>query len=82
MESVRFVIRQAVGLFVDDEFLAVATLAVVGVVALIVHAVPRHATAAGGILLAGCVMVLVLGVWRTTSLRLSAPARAGSNPQP
>ena len=65
MNMLNIVTREIVGLFVEDEFLALATLAVVGVTAIVVKGTTIDATVAGVMLLGGCLVVLVGGVWRT-----------------
>jgi hypothetical protein len=64
MNLLKTAIREIVGLFIDDEFLAVATLVVVGVTAMVVKGttagVMAEVTLPGG-----CLLVLVAGVWRT-----------------
>lgn len=65
MTLLNSVIREIVGLFVDDEFLALATLAVVGVTAIVVKGTTIDARVAGVMLLGGCLVVLLGGVWRT-----------------
>lgn len=65
MTLLNSVIREIVGLFVDDEFLALATLAVVGVTAIVVKGTTIDARVAGMMLLGGCLVVLLGGVWRT-----------------
>jgi hypothetical protein len=65
MNLLNSVVREIVGLFVDDEFLALATLAVVGVTAIVVKGTTIDARVAGVLLLGGCLVVLLGGVWRT-----------------
>ena len=65
MNMLSIVTREILGLFVEDEFLALATLAVVGVTAIVVKDTTIDATVAGVMLLGGCLVVLVGGVWRT-----------------
>jgi hypothetical protein len=65
MNLLNSVIREIVGLFVDDEFLALATLAVVGATAIVVKGTAIDARVAGVMLLGGCLVVLLGGVWRT-----------------
>lgn len=69
MNTLRLVAQEIVGLFLDDEFLAVAALVVVGVAAVLVKVVGTASVAAGGFLLAGCVGVLLVSVWRTAQPR-------------
>ena len=65
------VLREIVGLFVDDGFLAVAILVVVAVAALIRYATGLGPMIAALALLGGCVLVLVVGVGRTARARAS-----------
>jgi len=69
MKLVNAVMREIVGLFVDDEFLALATLVVVGAAAILVNVVAAIPLAAGIVLLVGCLAVLVVGVLRTAVAR-------------
>lgn len=63
MNIVSLILRQLVGMFIDDEFLAVAVLAVVGAAALLIlFGVPP--LVAGGALLVGCIAVLMLSALR------------------
>lgn len=61
--------RSLFGLFVDDEFLAVATLAVVAATAALIFGLGVQTLFAGGVLLVGNVAVLVIGTARTASKR-------------
>ena len=63
MNILRLIGREFVGLFIDDEFLALAVLAVVAASAA-VAAVGMPSLAAGSVLLAGCVGVLLISVVR------------------
>lgn len=65
MTLLKSLIHETIGLFVEDEFLALAILAVVGVTALIIYDTPTDAVSPGLILLGGCIAVLLVGVWRT-----------------
>jgi hypothetical protein len=58
------VVRELLGLFVDDGSLALAILAVVAVAAISAVLVPNEPLATGGILLVGCVGVLLTSVAR------------------
>ena len=53
------------GLFVDDEFLAIAILIVVGLTAFHLTGFHAYPLAAGGFLFASILLVLVIGVLRT-----------------
>jgi hypothetical protein len=63
------VIREFVGLFVDDEFLAGGILVVVGITALVLRHVPVAANVAALMLTGGCLAVLVISVLRTARSR-------------
>jgi hypothetical protein len=65
------VIREVLGLFVDDEFLAAAILVVVGFTALLLREVPVAADGAPVVLAGGCLAVLVVSVVRTARSRAS-----------
>jgi len=69
MKLLSAAIREIVGLFVDDEFLALATLLVVGSAAILVNVLAATPLAAGIMLLVGCLAVLVIGVLRTAQTR-------------
>jgi hypothetical protein len=57
-------VRQTAGFFIDDEFLALATLAVIGMTAIVVKAT-AYVPAAEITLLGGSLAVLVVGVCRS-----------------
>jgi hypothetical protein len=63
--SLRVLSRSIVDLFVDDELLAVAILAVVALTALSAARAAAGPLASEGILLGGCLAALLAGVWRT-----------------
>jgi hypothetical protein len=63
------VIREFVGLFVDDEFLAGGILVVVGITALVLRHVPVAANVAALMLTGGCLAILVISVLRTARSR-------------
>jgi hypothetical protein len=63
------ILRGLVGLFIDDEFLAVAIIVVIAMTAgliVVLHVAPL---AAGAFLLLGNVVVLVVGAFRTANKR-------------
>jgi hypothetical protein len=64
MSAIIALIRQLLGLFVDDGSLAIAILAVVGVAALLSFAFHFPPLAVGASLALGCVLVLFENVWR------------------
>jgi hypothetical protein len=59
------IFREIFGLFVEDEFLALATLAIVGLAALLIKGLGADVLIGAGVLFGGCVLVLLIGVWRT-----------------
>jgi hypothetical protein len=61
-------LREIIGLFVDDELLAVGTIVVVALTAAVARLAGLPAVAAA-VLLGGCLAVLVLGVMRTARAR-------------
>ena len=61
------VIRELIGLFIDDGALALAILAVVVLAGLFVAVVPSIPLAGGGILLFGCLGVFVANVLRASN---------------
>jgi predicted benzoate:H+ symporter BenE len=61
--------REIVGLFLDDEFLAAAVLIVVGAAAVLMRLQAVAPLAVGAVLLAGCLGVLLMSVWRTATGR-------------
>jgi hypothetical protein len=63
------VVRELIGLFVDDGALAVEVMAVVALAAMSVMLNPAFPLAAGGILLLGCLGVLVVNVARAVRQR-------------
>jgi hypothetical protein len=58
------VLRELAGLFVDDGALALAILAVIVIAGIVATLVPEIPSAAGAILLFGCLGVLLLNVAR------------------
>jgi hypothetical protein len=60
-------VRQTLGFFIDDEFLALATLAVIGVTAIVVQATTNIA-AAEFTLLGGSLAVLMVSVCRSARM--------------
>jgi hypothetical protein len=67
MNLLRASFREIVGLFLDDEFLAVAVLIVVGTAAVLMKLHVLAPLVAGGVLLVGCLGALLTSVWRTAS---------------
>ena len=62
-------LREILGLFVDDELLAVGILVVVALTAAIAKLTTLGTSLAGVVLLGGCLAILVLGVMRTARVR-------------
>ena len=60
------VIRELIGLFVDDGALAIAILGIVAFAALVAAAVPGMPLAAGAILVLGCPGVLLINILRAS----------------
>jgi hypothetical protein len=71
MTLLNTIVREFLGLFVDDEFLAGAILVVVGITALVLREIPVAANAAAVMLASGCLAVLVISVLRTACSRES-----------
>jgi len=66
MNTFYLILHELVGLFVDDEFLAVAVLAVVGLAAACAFLIGAPQVVVGAVLLVGCVGVLVSSVLKTS----------------
>ena len=68
MKTLGAVVRELLGLFVDDGSLALAILAVVGVAAVSAASIPEASLVTGAILLLGCLGVLLANLasaaWR------------------
>jgi hypothetical protein len=60
------VIRELIGLFVDDGALAIAILGVIAFAALVAAAVPGMPLAAVAILVLGCSVVLLINILRAS----------------
>ena len=65
MKMLSLIVRELVGMFVDDEFLAIAVLAVVAFAALLIL-VGMPPLVAGVLLLLGSIAVMVISVIRTS----------------
>ena len=65
MTMIAEILSSVIGLFVDDEFLAVAVLAVVALSSLMIIGLAMEPLWAGAVLLGGNVLVLILGAVRT-----------------
>jgi hypothetical protein len=61
--------KELLGLFVEDEFLAAGILCIVAGVIFLSKVLSIHSLPVGLALLAGCVTILVAGVWRTAKAR-------------
>lgn len=64
------IVRELLGMFVDDEFLAVAILAVVAVAAVLIFGIGASPFAAGGVLLFGCIAVLLYSVFKASRKKI------------
>jgi hypothetical protein len=62
MSAIAAIVRELIGLFVDDGALALAIVAVVVAAGVAAAFAPAAAWASGGILLFGCLGVLVVNV--------------------
>ena len=69
MNILSLIFRELVGMFVDDEFLAISVLAIVGLAAFCAFVVEASQIIVGGVLIAGCIGVLVLSVIRGSRTR-------------
>jgi len=66
MNALRAVLREVAGLFVDDGSLALQIVTVVVLAGIAATAIPDVPSAAGGILLLGCLGVLLANVARSS----------------
>ena len=64
MTVLKLIVSEVAGLFIDDEFLAVAIMAVIGVTVVMAFALKTPPLIAGAVLLFGCIAVLADSVWR------------------
>lgn len=64
MNALRLIFREFVGLFVDDEFLAIAVIAVIAASAAVAQIEGVPALCVGAMLLVGCIAVLLASVVR------------------
>jgi hypothetical protein len=69
MKLLRACIAEMIGLFVEDGFLAVATLVWVGAITIILKGLTAPPLLAGTALLAGCISILLVSVWRARGAR-------------
>ena len=66
MNLFSLIVRELIGMFIDDEFLAMAVLAVVALAATCAFLLAAPQLVVGGILLVGCVFVLVSSVLKAS----------------
>lgn len=64
MNIVKLIVAELIGMFIDDELLAIAVLVVVGIAAALAYAFHTAAFVVGAVLLLGCVAVLVASAVR------------------
>ena len=64
MTTLKLILTELVGLFIDDQFLALAIMAVIGATALMAFALKTPHLIVGAVLLFGCVAVLADSVRR------------------
>jgi len=77
MTALSEILKGLIGLFVEEEFLALAVLAVVGIAALLIHVIGVNPQVAGACLLIGMLLVLAAGTFRTASVgRSGKPTKA------
>jgi len=62
MSVLSLIVRELIGMFIDDEFLAIAILAVVAATALLIFAFGAPPLVAGAVLPIGCIAVLLRSV--------------------
>ena len=64
MKTLKLIIGEIIGLFLDDEFMAIAILALVALAALLAFALHATSLIVGGVLLVGCVLILIISTIR------------------
>ena len=64
MTVLKLIVSEILGLFIDDQFLAVAIAAVIGVAVVMAAVLKMAPLIVGAVLLFGCVAVLADSVWR------------------
>jgi hypothetical protein len=64
MRLIRVILAEVLGLFLDDEFLAVAILCLVAVVVVLAWGLHATALVTGTVLLAGCLAILAVSTLR------------------
>lgn len=70
MSTLTEILRGIIGLFIDDEFLAIAVLAVVALTAVLMLVIGVPAEISGAFLFLGNVLVLVFGAMRTARAKV------------
>lgn len=70
MSLVGMIWKSLIGLFIDDEFLAIAIVLVVAITSGLILLVGVPPLVGGGFLLIGCVVALAVGVRRTAFRKL------------
>ena len=66
MTQLSVVMKELLGLFVDDGSLAIAVLAWVAIVAALIRVAGVSGALGGGLLFAGLAAILIENVWRAT----------------
>ena len=66
MNLFSLIAKELIGMFIDDEFLAIAVLAVVALSAICAFVLSAPQLVVGGVLLVGCVFVLVSSVFKAS----------------
>jgi hypothetical protein len=79
MRSIRVILSEIIGLFVDDGSLAAALLVWCAVVAGVRAVLPGSPLLAGGLLAGGCVAILLVNI-RRTAAGVSRPPSARPSP--
>ncbi len=69
MNLFSLIVRELIGMFIDDEFLAMAVLAIVALAAACAFLLAASQVIVGGVLVVGCVVVLVSSVRRGARTR-------------
>jgi hypothetical protein len=64
MTIITLILREFFGMFVDDEFLALAVLGLIGLSAVAAFWIALPALVVGGVLLGGCVALLMASALR------------------
>ena len=64
MNVIRLIVGELIGLFLDDAFMAIGILALIAITAVLAFVVHATSLVIGGILLLGCVSILVISTLR------------------